>query len=145
MLGFAAELFGSMIIAPILMVQQTKAIVGIVIGRHEKWGPQKRYDAYYNLFTLFRFHAAETIIGLFLLLGIVFGVVSLWLVPITVSLVSATLLSFLSGLGVTKEQTNLFVTPYEIDVPPIVKMAQEHQALIVESGVYPAALQVAAE
>lgn len=143
--GVTAELFGSMSVAPILMVQQTKAIFGIVIGHHEEWGPQKRYGAHYNLRTLLRFHAAETIIGLFLLLGIVFGVVSLWLVPITASLISATLLSFLSGLGVTKEQTNLFVTPFETDVPSIISLAQKHQVLIAQKEIYPIALQLAAE
>ena len=145
LLGVAAELLGSMSVAPILMVQQTKAISGTVIGRREEWGPQKRYGAHYNLFTMLRFHAVETIIGLVLLFGIVSGVVSLWLVPITVSLVGATLLSFVSGLGIRKEQTNLFATPHETDVPPILKLAQKHQFLIAESGTYPAELQLAAE
>jgi membrane glycosyltransferase len=134
-----------MAIAPILMVQQTKAILGILLSRHESWGPQKRYDARYSLLTVWYFHRIEVAIGVLLSFGIVTGVVSLWLLPIAVSLAGAVVLSALSGICLRSKNFMLFATPYEHDVPAIVSSAQEHQKYIAQNVFHFASSQVAAE
>lgn len=128
--GTMLELIGSMAIAPILMVQQTKAIIGIAIGKHEAWGPQKRYGARYGWGTLMRFHWIETAMGVVLAVGMLAGVVSLWLLPIAISLLGAVGLSALSGWSLRSRTGSLFATPFETDVPAIIAQAQDHRRAI---------------
>ena len=144
-IGTVLELIGSMAIAPILMVQQTKAIIGIIIGKHEVWGPQKRYGARYGIVTVLRFHWIETLLGAVLSMGMIGGVVSLWLLPIAVSLVGAVGLSLLSGYNLRAKTNALFATPFETDVPSIVALAQTHQAKIANTPFHLPPTQMAAE
>jgi membrane glycosyltransferase len=125
--GAFLELLGSMAIAPVLMVQQTRAIIGIVIGKHESWGPQKRYAAQYDLATVLRFHWMETLIGAVLTVGMISGVASLWLLPIAISLIGAVGLSVLSGWKMSGKIVGLFTTPFESKEPAIVSLARDHQ------------------
>jgi membrane glycosyltransferase len=144
-IGFLLEVLISMAIAPILMVQQTRAIVDILLGRYESWGPQKRYGARYRMRTVWRFHGIEVALGTLLSIGIVSGVVSLWLLPVAISLSAAAILSTLSGIGLRDKNTALFATPYEYDVPAIVSGAQEHQKHIAQNPFHLASRKVAAE
>lgn len=87
------EIVLSFILAPILMVQHVLSVFRTVIGRDVGWTPQNRGGAAYGVATLFRFHWLETTVGALLIAGIAAGVVSLWLVPIAISLGSAVLIS----------------------------------------------------
>ncbi|WGI23248.1 glucans biosynthesis glucosyltransferase MdoH [Amylibacter sp. IMCC11727] len=143
--GALMELLGSMAVAPVLMVQQTKAIVGILTGRHENWGPQKRYGARYDLRTILRFHVVETVLGAVLMVGILGGAVSLWLLPIAISLVGAPVLSAVSGMNLRGTKTKLFFTPFEAQVPPIISAASHHQKQIANNPYQLVVQKVAAE
>ena len=143
--GVVLELLGSMAVAPVLMVQQTKAIVGILTGRHENWDPQKRYGAHYDLRTILRFHIVETALGVVLMAGILTAVVSLWLLPIAISLVGAPVLSLLSAVDLRAGKTKLFFTPFETAVPPIVSAASHHQKQIANNPYQMVVQKVAAE
>ncbi|WP_299648534.1 glucans biosynthesis glucosyltransferase MdoH [uncultured Tateyamaria sp.] len=90
------ELALSVAYAPIMMIQQTKAVIGGLIGRGG-WTPQSRTATAYPLGTLLKFHWIETALGTLLLLGLGFGLISWWLIPIAASLALAVPLSALSA------------------------------------------------
>ena len=100
--AFAIEVGLSIAYAPILMIQQTKAVLNAALTRSEPWAPQAREARGYPLRTLIAFHWVETVLGLLLLSGLVAGLISLWLVPIVFSLVLAVPLSALSSVNLAQ-------------------------------------------
>lgn len=101
-LSFTTEIVVSVLYAPILMVQQTIAVARTWIGYTETWSPQARQGGQYSMATVLKFHAIETAVGLLLMAGIFEGIITLWLLPIAVSLAFAVPLSMLSGLKLTR-------------------------------------------
>ena len=95
--AFVVEVAMSIAYAPIMMIQQTKAVVRAALTRSNGWAPQQRDARAYPLRTLIAFHWSETLLGLLLLAGVSSGLVSLWLFPIMASLVLAIPLSALSA------------------------------------------------
>ena len=95
--AFAVELLLSIAYAPIMMVQQTKAVLRSAFGKPGTWAPQNRLGRGYSLRTHLWFHWLETILGGVLVFGLASGLVSLWLLPIAASLILAVPLSLLSG------------------------------------------------
>ena len=75
--SFVTEVIVSIAYAPIMMVQQTIAVLRSVIGIREKWVPQARHGGQYSWLTLTKFHALETVSGGAMLLGISYGLVSM--------------------------------------------------------------------
>ncbi len=105
-LRFAAaivtEMVLSMAYAPVMMIQQTNAVLRTVIGVQDRWTPQRRDIDGYPLRVLAKFHALETVTGIALATGMALGAVSLWLLPIAISLVCAVPLSALSSLPIRR-------------------------------------------
>lgn len=100
--AFGVEVFLSIAYAPILMIQQTRAVVRTAIGREMTWAAQNRTAVAYPLKDLLRFHWVETGVGIVLTMGLVSGLVSLWLIPIAASLLLAVPLSAASALPVAR-------------------------------------------
>jgi membrane glycosyltransferase len=100
--SFIEELLLSIAYAPIMMVQQTKAVLGNAFGRVPDWVPQRRAAQAYPLRTLVQFHWLETLLGAILTFGLASGLVSLWLIPIAASLILAVPLSALSAVSVSR-------------------------------------------
>jgi membrane glycosyltransferase len=88
----------SILYAPILMIQQTRAVILAMRGSGGGWAPQRRDAHAYPLRTLLAFHWLETVLGLLLVAGLFAGLISLWLLPIVFSLVLAVPLSALSAV-----------------------------------------------
>ncbi|SDZ41007.1 membrane glycosyltransferase [Jannaschia faecimaris] len=129
------EIMVSIAYAPILMVQQTMAVVSALTGRSIDWAPQSRDGAERSWGTLLRFHAFETALGTLLLVGMVTGYVSLWLFPIMGSLILAVPFSRLSGVNVL----GAMATPQEMRAPLVAKRADLWRAELKASiGVTPA-------
>ncbi|WP_209504853.1 MULTISPECIES: glucans biosynthesis glucosyltransferase MdoH [unclassified Ruegeria] len=97
--SFLAEVILSILYAPILMVQQMIAVFRTALGIQRGWSPQARDGGSYGLRTLILCHALETVSGIALSVGILSGLVSIWLAPIAVSLALAIPLSALSGVS----------------------------------------------
>ncbi|MFK7744899.1 MAG: glucans biosynthesis glucosyltransferase MdoH [Roseobacter sp.] len=95
--AFGTEVVLSIAYAPVLMVQQTKAVFRALIGRPVQWGAQRRGAARYPFAALLRFHWMETGLGVILTFGLASGLVSWWLSPIAFSLLLAVPLSALSA------------------------------------------------
>ncbi|WP_342078796.1 glucans biosynthesis glucosyltransferase MdoH [Yoonia sp. SS1-5] len=111
--------------APVLMVQQTKAVTAKIIGVKEHWSPQNRQGGHYSLGVMIKFHAIETVLGIGALLGMSQGLVTLWLLPIALSLAFAVPLSALSGVDLSKRRwaSRHMGTPEVINAPPIIRRA----------------------
>ena len=124
-----AEIALSILFAPVMMVQQVVAVLRTGIGIRPMWSPQARKGGAYGPLTVLTFHALETVSGVLLLAGMAAGLVSLWLVPIAVSLGFAAPLSMLSGLRLR----TLMATPETIDPPAIVRRARANRALFADT------------
>ena len=128
--AFLVEVALSIAYAPILMIQQTKAVLRAIFTRSEPWAPQSRAAQAYPLGTLLRFHAVETLVGVLLLSGLLSGLVSLWLIPIVFSLVMAVPLSALSALNLMRRAPEglRLDSPHTLREPGIVKRAKAQRA-----------------
>ncbi len=133
--GFVVEVALSVAYAPILMIQQSKAVVRALITRTEGWAPQAREARRHGWSTLFKFHWVEMLLGLLLLSGLLAGLISLWLVPIVFSLVMAVPLSALSGMVISKRApaTLRLDSPYTLREPAIVKHALRERARLSQT------------
>jgi membrane glycosyltransferase len=86
--GFAAmvltEIVLSVLMAPMLMVHQVRAVLRTMLGFDGGWVPHQSGRP--DLWTLARFHATETLFGLVLLGLALVGHLNPWLLPVAVSL-----------------------------------------------------------
>ncbi|MEO0634943.1 MAG: glucans biosynthesis glucosyltransferase MdoH, partial [Pseudomonadota bacterium] len=119
------ELVLSIAYAPIMMVQQTRAVLRSVFGRGNGWQPQKRDAGAYPMGKMIQFHWIETVIGTLLLAGLLSGLVSLWLSPIMISLLLAVPLSALSA---TTTRALRLDNPLTLREPTIVARARVARA-----------------
>ncbi|KAE9631452.1 glucans biosynthesis glucosyltransferase MdoH [Parasedimentitalea maritima] len=136
-LSFVSEILLAILYAPILMVQQMIAVIRTTLGLQRGWAPQARDGGHYSWRTLIICHALETISGITLWAGILTGMVSLWLLPIALSLVLAVPLSALSGLPVLRRINFWMGTREVITEPQITRTARTHRTSlrnILEGG-----------
>lgn len=133
--SFVAELILSILYAPILMVQQTKAVMRSLLGLKVDWAPQARAGGNYSLWSLIKFHWLESIAGVGLVAGMTSGIVSLWLLPIAASLALAVPLSAVSGLRLTRfaATARALGTPEVYAAPAIIRAARAHRAELRQS------------
>lgn len=124
--AFTIEVALSIAYAPILMIQQSRAVFRAFAGRSDAWAAQARTAHSYPLHTLLKFHWMETVLGLLLLVGLMSGLVSLWLIPIAASLALAVPLSAFSAVPVASllpERLRLH-SPTTLREPAIVARAR---------------------
>lgn len=142
-----AEIALSILYAPILMIQQTLAVVGTALGRRVAWRPQQRQGARYAMRTLIRFHWVETLLGAMLVIGMGLGVVTLWLLPIALSLVAAIPLSALSGVDLDSRRWSHrhLGTPETLNAPAIIRRARAERRRFADLLGRPAPDRIAAE
>ncbi|AWZ02928.1 glucans biosynthesis glucosyltransferase H [Rhodobiaceae bacterium] len=126
--SFTLEVLLSAAVAPVLMVQQTLAVVKTLAGQEQGWNAQRRSAARDDFGDLLRIHSVETILGLGLLYGIVAGAITLWLIPVVTGLVLAAPLSSLLAQrpGVLLDRFDLLVAPEQLTTPPIVRLADQY-------------------
>ncbi|MGZ2258918.1 glucans biosynthesis glucosyltransferase MdoH [Roseobacter sp. A03A-229] len=128
--AFLVEIVLSIAYAPILMIQQTRAVLRALFGQSDAWAAQARHVQSYPLSTLIRFHWVETLLGHILLIGLSAGLVSLWLIPIIASLCLAVPLSALSGWAMPQSLPRglLMHCPQTVREPAIVGRARSERA-----------------
>lgn len=132
--AFLVEVALSILFAPILMVQQTRAVLRAGLGRQDGWAPQQRDARAHSLRTLIGFHWVETMIGLMLVVGLGAGLISLWLLPIVFSLVLSVPLSALSAVHLGRAPAGLRMeSPNSLREPAILTKAKKERALIRSS------------
>ncbi|MGB3245176.1 MAG: glucans biosynthesis glucosyltransferase MdoH [Sulfitobacter sp.] len=130
--AFLSEVVLSIAYAPILMIQQTRAVLRAIFTGSEPWSPQSRSAQGFPIATLVKFHWVETLLGLLLLSGLVAGLISLWLLPIVISLVLAVPLSALSSLNIAQRapQGMRMDSPHTLREPGIVTRARAERAVM---------------
>lgn len=131
--AFLSEIALSVLYAPILMVQQMIAVVRTLLGLQRGWNAPQRTGGQYTLRTLLRCHALELVSGVVLLSGIVSGLVSLWLLPIAVSLALAVPLSAFSGWSIK----GLLRNSEDYAAPMITRAAQAYRNDLKALGPHP--------
>ncbi|WP_299689475.1 glucans biosynthesis glucosyltransferase MdoH [uncultured Tateyamaria sp.] len=124
------ELALSIAYAPILMIQQTKAVLRSVFGRGATWTPQSRKTKGYSLRTLVQFHWVETVLGAALFALLFAGLISWWLIPIAASLALAIPLSALSAYPLSRVDLSALRldSPLTLREPTIVTRARHARA-----------------
>ncbi len=128
--SFAVEVALSIAYAPIMMIQQSKAVLRALTSRQEAWAPQAREARRHGWGTLIKFHWIETLLGAVLLTGLAAGLISLWLLPIMISLLLAVPLSALSGVVIPARAPAALRldSPYTLREPAIVQRARQERA-----------------
>ena len=133
------EIIASALMAPILMVIQSGAVVQILLGRDTGWNPQRRDDGSIPFRDIVRRHRMQTALGVitgvsaFLLAPSLAG----WMSPTIIGLVLAIPISAASGMlsiGLALKHMGLLITPEEAAPPPIATRANELMREFVSLG-----------
>jgi membrane glycosyltransferase len=113
----------SALVAPIMMLSQTKSLIDILRGRDAGWTAQKRQDGSLIWRDAEKHHRAHLIagIGLGVFLFWVSPQTFCWAIPVVLGLIVAAPLAVMSadpGIGALFLRLGLFATPEEIAQPP---------------------------
>jgi membrane glycosyltransferase len=122
--GFLLEVLFSGLVAPVMMLSQTRQILEIATGRSVRWSVQQREDGRSNLADSWKFHKAQVLIG-----GLIGGTawtiapnVFAWLSPIVAGLCLAPIFAWAANSRVAGEafaRLGLFRTFEEISEPSL--------------------------
>ncbi len=126
--SFLFEIVVSALIAPIMMLVHTGAIVSILSGRDSGWKPQRRDDGGVPLRSLIVRHRWHVLIGVALLAAAWLDslVLVAWMSPAIIGLILAVPLSRFTGsnrVGRVVKKLGLLRTPEEAVPPPIATAA----------------------
>ncbi len=145
------EILFSILYAPVMMVQQTIAVICAVFGLSRGWAPQDRGVVGCSWAQVFRFHIVETVTGITMMVGLALGAVSPWLLPIAISLTLAVPLSKLSGMRIADKALRVLRidSPQDLREPRIVRQARDARArmrrLVLTPQTFPEVTAIAAE
>ena len=141
------EIVISFLYAPILMVQQVLSVTLSVVSKRDIWAPQSRGGSTHGLRALMTFHCIETTLGAAILIGIATSAVTLWLLPVGLSLILAVPLSALSGSPVANARLAALrlATPESLSPSTIVVQAGQARARFADQLAHSPALSLAAE
>jgi len=133
------EIILSALLAPIMMVIQSGAVLNILSGRDTGWNPQRRDDGSIPMHDIFRRHRAH--MGLGILAGISAFLIApslfAWMSPTIIGLSLAVPISWASGQlawGLWLKRRGLLVTPEESAPPAIALQAARLQADLADVG-----------
>ena len=141
------EIAVSFIYAPILMVQQVLSVAFSALSKRDIWASQSRDGARHTLATVVKFHVIETGLGGIIVTGILTSTITIWLLPVGLSLILAVPLSMLSERSVATSRAKALrlSTPESLTPPMIVNMATQARARYSDMLAHSAALSLAAE
>jgi membrane glycosyltransferase len=124
------EIVLSSLTAPVMMLMQSAAVLGIVTGRDAGWKAQRRDDGSIPFREFVRRHRNHTLCGV-LLAGVAYSVSPVllaWMSPIVLGLVLAIPVSAVTGWqvpGKAVRRLGLLTTPEEIAPPAVLQRANE--------------------
>ena len=126
----------SVILAPVLMVFQTKFVAAILLRRTVGWPTQQRDDRVTTFGEAVRAHGSQFVLGIAAGLLTWFYVPGFfwWFTPVLAGLVLAVPVSMLtsrSDLGRGARRLGLFLTPEEVDPPDVIR---RYHAILDEPG-----------
>ncbi|MQT13835.1 glucans biosynthesis glucosyltransferase MdoH [Segnochrobactrum spirostomi] len=137
--GVVVEIVLSALVAPIMMLLQSAAVVDILIGRDAGWSAQRRDDGRVPFGAIARRHAMHTLVGLATAVAsyLIALPLFLWMLPVTLGLILSIPLSAWTGsrwAGQGIGRLGLLRTPEERAPPPVLLRVAELQALYAETG-----------
>lgn len=129
-ISICLEIMVSTLLAPIRMWFHSQFVVVTLMGRQIKWGPQFRTDNETSWRDATRLHGLATLLAFSWVFGMycLNPAVSVWLLPVGISLLLAVPLSVYSSrlsLGRLMRRWRLFLIPEEIHLPQVIKYLQE--------------------
>ena len=118
------------LIAPLMMLSQSGAVCGVLLGRDSGWQPQRRDDGSVPIRELARRYRHHTVSGLLLGSGAwtVSPYLALWMTPVVLGLVLAIPLAAVTGqrrVGWALRRIGLLCTPEETAPPGVLSRATE--------------------
>lgn len=125
--GLFAEIVVSALMAPVMMIFQSIAVVEILAGRDAGWQTQRRDDGTVELRELYRKYGVPTLCGVAMAAS-AYAVslpLLLWMSPVIVGLLFAVPIGALSARPTSGK---LFVTPEEREPPAVLRRANELSA-----------------
>lgn len=134
--GLVLEIIVSTLIAPIMMLFQSKFVFDILRGKSVSWNAQNRGDEGTSLATAWQIHKWHTFLGLItaLLVWRYAHVLFWWMSPITLGLVLSIPLSVFSSrvsLGNKLKKCGMFVIPEEFFEPTVLARAKYWASLLI--------------
>jgi membrane glycosyltransferase len=133
------EILFATLLAPVLMVQQSMAVVGTLLGRSVGWSGQQRCAGMQALAAVVRRYGPITLLGL-VWAGIAWmwspGLL-IWLSPVVAGMILAVPLAALSGrrsIGLAARSRGWFLVPEETDRPPVLADLEAAMAAIPPAG-----------
>ncbi len=120
--GTLCETLLSILIAPVLMVTQTSAVISVLSGRDSGWPPQKREDGGYSSAATVRHHLPATVLGVVLTVSAIAisPVYAAWLAPATIGLLLSAPVSYFTAqraAGLRLRRLGLLASPHETNPP----------------------------
>jgi membrane glycosyltransferase len=124
-LAVAVETVFSMLIAPILMMTQTAAVVQILMGRDAGWNPQQRGDSGIPMREALRFHWRHMAIGvgLALLCWNTTPELAIWMAPVILGLMLSAVMNWYTSRRANPFMGWLLSTPTDRFPAPILARA----------------------
>jgi membrane glycosyltransferase len=121
----AAEIVGSMLMTPVMMVMQSAAVCEVLLGRDSGWSAQHRQGVELSRRDAWRAHGGHVLLGALGALGAFFlsPNVLIWTSPVFLSLTLSALLS----VGTSRELaagSRLFQIPEDARPPQVLKRAR---------------------
>jgi membrane glycosyltransferase len=131
--GVLVEIVVSALMAPVMMIFQSIAVVEILAGRDAGWQTQRRDDGTVERRELYRKYGVPTLCGVAMAAS-AYAVslpLLLWMSPVIAGLLFAVPIGALSAKPASAK---LFVTPEEREPPPVLRRANELSASAHEEG-----------
>jgi len=146
-LGAIAEVAGSMLVAPILMLLHSRAVAEVLMGRDSGWGAQRRDGESMPFRQAWRAHRLHVVLGV---LGAAAAVLAggrlfVWTAPVFAGLALSALITFLStraDLGRAMRRWRLLETPSESGPDLVLVRAAELRAGYAQEAVLRAEVQL---
>jgi membrane glycosyltransferase len=138
-MSFIVEVILSALIAPIMMLIHTGAVLSILIGQDSGWNPQRRDDGSLPVKYLLYRHRWHMVAGLLLTIAGYFNSLALlaWLSPAIAGMLFSVPISMLTGswaVGDFVKKCGILSTPHE-KVKPLIRQAMDDTRGIYEDSV----------
>jgi membrane glycosyltransferase len=126
LMGALVEMVTSILIAPILMLTQSQAVIEVLVGKDSGWSTQRRDGGAPAVAAVVRFHLWHQIVGVaFAVACALAGIyVLLWMSPIIIGLLAAPLISMTTARPASTWLTGVLATAEDHQPPPIVAAAE---------------------